>query len=215
MIFLTGNNTFLSGVMSGHHKAFSAACIINQALKTITITIMIEFFSFLSNQYLSMNVENQFIYVVVVLFSRSVMFDSCDPMDWNPPGSSVHGISQARILEWVAISFSREFFWFRDWTHIPCIGRWILYHWATWEAQLYCDWSAFCLPKSEAKINNLVFRLSFVLAIPLNRILLASCISVSLSVLWLHILLILLDSVDLPSLLSSLPWPVADPWHHP
>ena len=87
--------------------------------------------------------------------------------------------------------------------------------WATWEAQLYCDWSVYCLPKSEAKINNLVFRLSFVLAMPLNRILLASCISVSLSVLWLHILLMLLDSVALSSLLSSLPWPVADPWHHP
>ena len=31
----------------------------------------------------------------------------CDPIDCSPPGSSVHGISQARILEWVAISFSR------------------------------------------------------------------------------------------------------------
>ena len=31
----------------------------------------------------------------------------CDPMGWSPPGSSVHGILQARILEWVAISFSR------------------------------------------------------------------------------------------------------------
>ena len=31
----------------------------------------------------------------------------CDPMDCNPPGSSVHGIPQARILEWVAIAFSR------------------------------------------------------------------------------------------------------------
>ena len=31
----------------------------------------------------------------------------CDPMDCSPPSSSVHGISQARILEWVAISFSR------------------------------------------------------------------------------------------------------------
>ena len=30
----------------------------------------------------------------------------CDPMDYNPQGSSVHGISQARILEWVSISFS-------------------------------------------------------------------------------------------------------------
>ena len=32
----------------------------------------------------------------------------CDPMDWSPPGFSVHGILQARILEWVAISFSRD-----------------------------------------------------------------------------------------------------------
>ena len=35
----------------------------------------------------------------------------CDPMDCSPPSSSVHGIFQARILEWVAISFSREFSW--------------------------------------------------------------------------------------------------------
>ena len=32
----------------------------------------------------------------------------CDPLDWSPPGSSVHGISQARILEWIAISFSGD-----------------------------------------------------------------------------------------------------------
>ena len=35
------------------------------------------------------------------------MSDSCDLMNYSPPGSSVHGISQARILEWVAISFSK------------------------------------------------------------------------------------------------------------
>ena len=35
----------------------------------------------------------------------------CDPMNCNPPGSSVHGIFQASILEWVAISFSRGSFW--------------------------------------------------------------------------------------------------------
>ena len=34
----------------------------------------------------------------------------CKPTDWSPPASSVHGISQARILEWVAISFSRGIF---------------------------------------------------------------------------------------------------------
>ena len=58
----------------------------------------------------------------------------CDPMDCSSPGSSVHGILQARILEWVAISFSRGSSWPRDQTHIPCIGRQILSHWATWEA---------------------------------------------------------------------------------
>ena len=56
-------------------------------------------------------------------------------MDYGPPGSSVHGISQARILEWVAISFSRESFWPRDRPHVSCIGMWILCHWATREAQ--------------------------------------------------------------------------------
>ena len=46
----------------------------------------------------------------------------CDPMDCSPPGSSVHGVSQARILEWVAISFSRGSSWFRDQTCVSCIA---------------------------------------------------------------------------------------------
>ena len=53
-------------------------------------------------------------------------------MDCSPPGFSVHGILQARILEWVAIS-SRGSSWPRDQTHISYIGRRILYLWATWE----------------------------------------------------------------------------------
>ena len=66
---------------------------------------------------------------------------SCCTLLWphglQPPGSSVRGISQARILEWVAISFSRGFSWPRDRTLISCIGRWTLYHWATREAQMF------------------------------------------------------------------------------
>ena len=46
----------------------------------------------------------------------------CDPMDYSPPGSSVHGILQARILEWVAISFSKRSSWPRDWTRVSCIA---------------------------------------------------------------------------------------------
>ena len=52
-------------------------------------------------------------------------------MDCNPPGSSVHGILQARILEWVAMPFSRGSSQPRDQTHVSyvsCIGQWVLYH---------------------------------------------------------------------------------------
>ena len=48
----------------------------------------------------------------------------CDPIDCSPPGSSVHGILQARTLEWVAISFSRVSSQPRDGTQVSCIvGR--------------------------------------------------------------------------------------------
>ena len=46
-----------------------------------------------------------------------------DSMDFSLPGSSVHGISQARILEWVSISSSRESSWPRDRTQVSCIDR--------------------------------------------------------------------------------------------
>ena len=46
----------------------------------------------------------------------------CNPIDCCPPGSSVHGIFQARILEWVAISFSRGSSRPRDWTQVSCLA---------------------------------------------------------------------------------------------
>ena len=55
----------------------------------------------------------------------------CDPIDCSLPSSSVHAISQARILEWVAISFSRGSSRPSDQTRVSYIGRWILHHWAT------------------------------------------------------------------------------------
>ena len=57
----------------------------------------------------------------------------CLTLCGSPPGSSVHGILQARILEWVAVSFSKGCSWPRDPTWDSCIGRQILYHSATWE----------------------------------------------------------------------------------
>ena len=67
------------------------------------------------------------------LLSRVQLYN---PMDCSPPVSSVHEISQARILEWVAISSSRTSSGPRDLTlvsFISCIGGPILYHRATWE----------------------------------------------------------------------------------
>ena len=46
----------------------------------------------------------------------------CDAMDCSLPGFFVHGISQARILEWVAISFSRGPSWPKGWTQVSCIS---------------------------------------------------------------------------------------------
>ena len=56
----------------------------------------------------------------------------CNHMGCSPPGSSVHGILQARIRKWVAMPSSRASSLPRDWTHvscISCIGRQVLYHW--------------------------------------------------------------------------------------
>ena len=55
----------------------------------------------------------------------------CDPMDCSPPSSSVHGILQARILEWVAIPFSKGSSWPRIRTWVSCIASRFFIIWAT------------------------------------------------------------------------------------
>ena len=67
---------------------------------------------------------------VKVLVSQSCL-TVCDPMDCSLADSSVHGIPQVRILEWVAIALSRASSWPRDRTclsYVSCIGRRVLYH---------------------------------------------------------------------------------------
>ena len=59
-----------------------------------------------------------------------------DSVDCSPPGSSVHGTSQATTLEWIAIFSSRESSRPRNQTCVCCIVRQILHHWATREAGL-------------------------------------------------------------------------------
>ena len=83
--------------------------------------------------------------VIVTVFNNHVSVCSvaelclilCNPKHCSPPGSSVHGIFQARILEWIAISYSRGSSQPRDQTHVSCIsriGRQILYCHTSWEA---------------------------------------------------------------------------------
>ena len=68
------------------------------------------------------------LHVKVKLLSRVQL---CNPMDCNLPGSTIHGVFQARILEWVAISFSRRSSWPRDWTQVSRIVDRHFTVWAT------------------------------------------------------------------------------------
>ena len=86
------------------------------------------------------------VYVCIQVRVQSVAntdsLQSCGLQGWTDPFatqgltlvSSIHGISQARVLEWVAISFSRGSSPLRDRTPVSCIGRQILYHCITWES---------------------------------------------------------------------------------
>ena len=94
--------------------------------------------------------EIQILYDLTVFPHLVSHVQLCDLMECKPPGSSVPGILQASILEWVAISFSSGSSWPRDWTGIsciPCIDRGVLYHWATWEAPRILEWVAFPFPR--------------------------------------------------------------------
>ena len=75
---------------------------------------------------------------VKVLVAQSCL-TLCDPLDCSLPGSSDHGILQARILGWVAILFSRESSRPGDRTLFSYTGREVLYYWAPRDAPFYSD----------------------------------------------------------------------------
>ena len=81
----------------------------------------------------------------------------CDPLDCSPQGPSVHGILQARILEWVAIFSSRGSSQARNQAQVSCIGRRILYCWATSEGD-DAPFSFLILPvKQPSSLSSLQF----------------------------------------------------------
>ena len=69
--------------------------------------------------------------MVVAVLVTQLCLTPCDPMYCSLPGSSVHEILQARILEWTAIPFSRGSSWPRDQTRVSCIAGRFLTFWAT------------------------------------------------------------------------------------
>ena len=77
----------------------------------------------------------------------------CDPMDGNLPGSAVHGIFQARILEWGAISFSRGSSQPRDRTQVCCIADRRFTVWATREAPVSCIMSWTSIHSSSGNLS--------------------------------------------------------------
>ena len=113
-------------------------------------------------------------WVHACVLSHSVVSGSLHPIDLGPPGLSVHGIFQASILEWVAISYSRGSLWPSDQTHVSCTGRKLLYHCTTCEVKVIqscltlCD-SMDCSPPGSSVHRTLQARILEWVAIPFFR----------------------------------------------
>ena len=91
---------------------------------------------------------------------QKVFLILCDPMDCSPPGSSVHGILQARILDWIAISFSRGSSPPRDWTWVSCTASRLFTSWATRETHASTEDTASSLTQAHRLLLLLFLWLS-------------------------------------------------------
>ena len=120
----------------------------------------------------------------------------CDPINYSLPGSSVHGISQARILEWVVISSFRRSSWPRGWARISCISMWTLYQWAIREDHVNYY---FCVNNACIYIN--ILALSWTLFLQLQP---CSCIYHVVFYIWMSPLTQELMEVDNLNIISQI-----------
>ena len=74
--------------------------------------------------YIAKWISHVYTYACMQAESLQSCLTLCNRMDCSPPGSSVHGILQARILEWIAMPFSRGSSWPRGWTCVSCLLHW-------------------------------------------------------------------------------------------
>ena len=91
------------------------------------LTVWISYFSFFFF-FLHPSLEYMFYILLQVVLITRLCPTFCNPVDCSPPGSSVHGILQARMLKWAAIPFSRGSFQLRDWTQVSCITIWASFY---------------------------------------------------------------------------------------
>ena len=107
-----------------------------------------------TTQEVSRSMANCVLLCVCLLLNQSVWL--CDLTDCSPPGSSVHGILQARILEWVAYPFSRGSSWSRYRHWVSCTADRFFTVWATREPLCYFNFISLQKDKEKEKeINHL------------------------------------------------------------
>ena len=133
--YLTGDGVITHRLRAQSHKTDSTSQANHKSrLLPVPLTNQLQIGS---SPFLQTSVTSQGCYLEVAQSCLTL----CDPMDCSQPGSSVHGIFQARVLEWVAISFSRVSFWLRDRTWVSRIVDRRIIIWATREAlQLLINW---------------------------------------------------------------------------
>ena len=119
--FLFGNNFEVTEKYKEHLYVLYATLLLKLLVLSLYICIVYtwDFYSELFENQLHTSCSFA---LVVVVYSLNLVQLFCDPMDCSPSGFSVHGISQARILEWVAISFSRGSSQPRDGTQVSCFA---------------------------------------------------------------------------------------------
>ena len=92
------------------------------------------------------------LFAIKYLLEVVVLVIQLCPTVWSPPGSSIHGILQAGILEWFAISFSRGSSWPRNWTWVSNTAGRLFTLWATREALSWRYWFSLSPVKSPSQL---------------------------------------------------------------
>ena len=139
-IYISFPTTFFFDSFYTSHAVLFCSVSVVVSLLTLSMCFSLQFYvqdtDYNCRSYITYMLRREYVCVDIVYYnvcaqSLSHVWLSVTLWTGAPPGSLVHGISRGRILQWVAISYSRGSSWPRDRTlisHISYIGRWVLYH---------------------------------------------------------------------------------------